>query len=373
MREDTTFVGLDAHKKAINVALRLPDGRFIEWIATNQPNAIRQLARKILRNAVGEVKCCYEAGPCGYALQRLLLIEGVDCIVAAPSLIPIKPGERIKTDRRDARKLAQHLRAGDLTEVRPPSEAEEAVRDLCRCREDAKQDLTRARHRLSKLLLRYGMIYSEGRPWTQKHRAWLRRLCFDHGATNTTFNDYLLSIEQIELRLRDLEDRMAQLALESPIAQPVAWLRCFRGIDTVTAMTIVTELHDFRRFQSPRQLMSYLGLVPSEHSSSDKVRRGAITKTGNAHVRRVLVEAAWHYRYYPRVAKALAQRRKNQPGAVIAIADEAQRRLYKRFCRLQEKGKPRTKVVTAVARELVGFIWAALKHETNTGVTHDAA
>ena len=361
-----TYVGLDAHKKAINVAMLLPGQRGpVDWEVTNEPRAIRRLVKRLRREAPGEIRCCYEAGPCGYALQRRLMSDekaGVICEVVAPSLIPIKPGDRVKTDRRDARKLAELLRAGLLTEVHPPTEAEEAVRDLCRCREDAKEDLLRARHRLSKLLLRRGWVYGGGKKaWTVAYRQWLRGLEFEHEADRVVFEDYLLAVEQVEERVKSLDDRLAEAAEREPYREPVGWLRCFRGIDTVTAMTVVAEIHNFQRFESARGLMAYLGLTPSEHSSSDKRHLGSITKAGNSHVRRVLVEASWHYRHHPGVGQRLRQRRQGQPGRVIALADKAQQRLCRRYRRLTGRGKPANKVVVAVARELVGFIWAALQ------------
>jgi transposase len=362
MDERSTHVGLDVHKKQIVVALLRPgSSEAVEWKIANEPRALRRLARRIQREASGEAICVYEAGPCGYTPQRQLEAHGLRVQVVAPSLIPRKPGERIKTDRRDARKLASLSQAGLLTEVCPPSREEEAVRDMCRCREAARQDLTRARHRLSKLLLRQGRIYRTGRNWTQAHRRWLRGLSFERTALRITFEHYLLAIEQLEERLRALEAELEAIAGEEPYREPVGWLRCFRGIDTVSALTIVAELHDFRRFESPRRLMAYLGLVPGERSSGERTQRGGITKAGNRHVRRVLVEAAWHYRHRPAVGKALRQRRQGQPGRVIALADQAQVRLHRRFYRLVlNNHKPTQKAVVAVARELVGFLWATL-------------
>ena len=362
MFESSTHVGLDVHKNEIVVALLRPGEREpVQWRVVNEARGIRRLARRIQREAEADVTCVYEAGPCGYELQRRLEGEGLSTQVIAPSLIPRKPGERIKTDRRDARKLAELSRAGTLTEVRPPSEQEEAVRDLCRCREAAVRDLTRARHRLSKLLLRRGLVYRSGKNWTQAHRRWLRGLSFEHKSLEIVFADYLLAIEQLEERRRALDIELESVSQQEPYRDPVGRLRCFRGIDTVSALTIVAELHEFRRFDSPRRLMGYLGLVPGEASSGEHTRRGAITKTGNRHVRRVLVEAAWHYRHRPAVGKALRQRREGQPPAVIALADRAQRRLNRRFYRLVlSRGKPPQKAVVALARELVGFVWATL-------------
>jgi len=358
-----TFVGMDAHKKAINVAMLLPgQNEPVEWQLANEPAAIRRLAKKLQREAPGEVRCCYEAGPCGYVLQRQLEDTGaVVCEVVAPSLIPVKPGERIKTDRRDARKLARLLRSDDLTAVHPPTSADEAVRDLCRCREDARKDLHRARHRLDTFLLRRACLYTlTRRRWGQPYRTWLSGLKFEHAADQVTFEDYVRTIAQAEERLRRLDEHLGLVAEQDPYREPVGWLRCFRGIDTVTAVTVVAELHDFRRFQTARALMAYLGLVPSEHSSGERQRRGAITKAGNIHVRRLLIEAAWHYRHRPHVGVGIRQRRRGQPDRIIAIADRAQDRLFHRFRTLTARGKIPNKAVVAVARELVGFVWAAL-------------
>lgn len=362
MTKFTTYVGMDVHKKDIVVALLLPDSQEpSEWKLRNEPRAVRRLAKRLSREAVGELVCMYEAGPCGYTLQRQLLKEGIGADVVAPSLIPVKPGERIKTDRRDARKLAAAARAQMLTVVRPPTEDEEAVRDLCRCREDGREDLTRARHRLNKMLLRRGFVYRAGKNWTQRHRQWLRSLAFEDLPSRTVFEDYLAAVEYLEERLRELGSRLEEVAQQEPYRERVGWLRCFRGIDTITAMTILAELHDFRRFESPRRLMSYLGLVPSEHSSGERTRRGAITKAGNSHVRRLLVESSWHYRHRPGVSATLRRRREGQPQEILALADRAQRRLHRRFHRLVlASGKAPQKAVVAIARELVGFLWAAL-------------
>jgi transposase len=369
MEKGITWVGIDAHKKALNVAIFWPgEPRATEWTVDNTASSVRKLARQLVeRTEGGEIRCCYEAGPCGYALQRRLEQGGaMVCEVVAPSLIPIKPGERIKTDRRDARKLAELLRAGLLTEVCPPSLEFESLRDLSRCREDAKQDQLRCRHRLGKFLLRRGLSFS-GQSWSVAHRAWLKKLQFEHSADRTVFEDYLRAIEQVEQRIEMLDEKMVQEAETPSVREHVGWLRCFRGIDVVTSFGIITELHGIERFTSPRELMAYLGLVPREHSSSDSIRRGSITKTGNRHLRRLLVEAAWHYRHWPATSKALLQRRAQQPTSVIAIADRAQHRLHRRYRRLIERGKPTSKAVVAVARELAGFIWAALQHPQQPG------
>ena len=362
MRESITHVALDAHMRMLQVAMLLPGSEVpIEWQVANEAGAIRRMVKRILKEAKGEVRMCYEAGPCGYALQRTLKDLGVDCVVIAPSLIPVKPGDRIKTDKRDARKLVGLFRAGLLTEVHPPTQGEEALRDLSRCREDARADMGRARHRLGKMLLRRGIVWEGGKKnWSQAYMKWLRTLQFDHLADKRVFEDYVLAIEHLEERLKGLESALEAAAQKDPYRERVGALRCFQGIDTVTAVTVVAELHDFGRFQSPRELMGFLGLVPSEHSSSDSRRLGSITKAGNSHARRVLVESAWHYRHAPRLGPTLRKRREGQAAAAIAIADKAAQRLHRKFGRLDARGKPRPKIVVAVARELVGFLWAVL-------------
>lgn len=363
MGEPITFVGMDVHRKDIAVAMLVPEGTGpLEWRAANEPAAVRRLAKKLQREGGGVVHCVYEAGPCGYALQRQLRSQGLTCDVVAPSMIPIRPGEKVKTDRRDARKLAELARGGLLTVVRPPTEDEEAVRDLCRGRDDARLDLMRARHRLGKFLLRRGRVFGTGqqRAWSQAHRWWLGQQAFERTAERIMFEDYLLSVEQAEARRRSLELHLEDIAHEPLYAERVGWLRCFRGIDTVTAITLIAELHDFRRFRSPSQLMAYLGLVPSEYSSGPRQQRGGITHTGNRHVRRLLIEAAWHYRHKPHVSEQLAARRHGQSATKIALADKAQLRLCRRYRRMDRRGKHPTKIVVAVARELAGYLWAAL-------------
>lgn len=360
-----TWVGMDAHKDSIEVARLVgTSAQFETWKLEYTPQAVRRLARKLRRDAGdGEVRCCYEAGPIGFTLKRL--IEGSDCglvcEVVAPSLIPVKPGERVKTDRRDARKLALLFRACTLTEVHPPTPEQEAVRDLCRCREDAKQDLLRARHRLSKFLLRRGLIWRQGKAWTQRHWAWIRSLEMSHPADRQTVDSYLLFIEQIIDRVRDLERSIAEAGQQEQYRGAVNALRCFRGIDTITAVTLAAELHDIGRFSTPRELMAYLGLTPSVHASGGKTHRGKITKAGNAHVRRVLVEAAWSQRHKPGIGLALQKRREGQPRWAIAHADRAMKRLHSRYAKMLHRGKPQGTTIVAIARELAGFVWATLQ------------
>lgn len=360
MNEAITVVGMDTSKATIQPALLLP-GRAepTVWEIANEAAAVRRLVRKVQREAPGEVVFVYEAGPCGYALQRQIEGLGSRCLVVAPSLIPVKPGERIKTNRRDAKKLALLHRAGLLTQVRPPSPEEESVRDLCRAREDILEDRLRCRHRLTKLLLRRGLVYTNGRHWTLGHWRWLKGVSFENEADRVVLADYMLAVEQADARLGNLEAQLLAFAQKDPFRERVSWLRCFRGIDNLTAITVVSELHGIERFQTPRQLMAYLGLVPSENSTGDKQRRGR-TGAGNSHVRRVLTEACHVYRHRSTAAGALAKRRVGQPNWVIAIADKAQQRLHRRFWKLLQRGLPKGKIIVALERELVGFLWAVL-------------
>jgi transposase len=354
---------MDAHKNSIKVAALVPgQDEPVEWSEVTTADAIQRLARRLQRlSPEGEVRCCYEAGPTGYALQRRLRAAGVDCIVIAPSLVPVKTGVRIKTDRRDARKLAMCLRNGELTEVHPPSETDEALRDLCRCRDSVRTDLLRSRHRLGKFLLRRHLIYRETKHhWGSRHVQWLEQLRFDDPMSQATFDSYFLAMQQLEERLAQLDARLAEFGAQQPYRENVAALRCFKGIDTVTAVCLVAELHDFRRFRSPRQLAAYVGLVPSEHSSGDREQRGSITKAGNRHARRLLVEASWHHRHRPALSGPLRARREGQPARVLTIADRAQERLSARFRRMSANGTVHPKAIVAMARELCGYLWATL-------------
>lgn len=361
MKDSITYVALDTHKKEHTVALLLAGHEQPEvWTIRNTKRDVRRMVRRIIRRAPDPVKFCYEAGVCGFALQRQIEAEGAECVVIAPSLVPVKPGQRIKTDRRDARKLVKMLQAGMLTKVHPPTEEEESVRDLCRCREAAQQDLTRIRHQLSKFLFRRGWIYQSGRQWTQKHLQWIARIRFDRPRDRQLLSEYLLELHHRQERAASLARAVEEAAAACPWTKQVGWLRCFRGIDTITALTVLSELHGVGRFDSPRQLMCYLGLTPSEDSSGDKDRKGGITKAGNRRVRRVLMEASWHQAKPPRVSQALRKRRESQPAWVIQVADRAMKRLHGRYWHLVQRGKLPTKAATAVCRELSGFLWAVL-------------
>jgi transposase len=361
MAEPITYVGIDAHARTLQVAVLVTDSeRTTLWELPNESRAIERLARKLEREHPGPIECCYEAGPCGYPLQRQLTRGRIRCRVIAPSLIPRKPGERIKTDRRDARKLAELLRADLLTAVIPPTPAQEAVRDLCRARDDARDDLHRARMRFTKFLLRRGLHYAQ-RNWTKQHTEWLDSLRWSDLPEQPVVENYRLAIAQVAARIVELEHGLQQLAATLAYARPVAALRCFRGIDTVCAMSLLAELHDVRRFRSAKALMAYVGVIPREHTSGDRTRRGPITKLGNPFLRRLLVEAAWHYRHEARIGRPLRLRRLGQPAAIIAVADKAQHRLCRRYRQMRARLKPTPQITVAIARELAGFIWAVLQ------------
>jgi transposase len=358
--QSTTIIAFDQHAATTVAAVLLPGHRTpaLHPLASDSPTILRFVER--LRRQ-GPIACCYEAGPCGFDLQRALTAQEVACEVIAPALIPRRAGDRVKTDRRDAAHLAVLYRAGALTPIHIPTDQEEAARDLLRCREDIRADLLRARHRLSKFLLRHGRRFTATKKaWSKRHDVWLRAQTWPLPALDQTHRAYLRTVDEAVARLHAVEqDLRALLDLEA-LRPRVARLRCFRGIDDLTALTIAAELGDPRRFPTAPRTMAFVGLVPSEHSSGTKRARGAITKTGNAHLRRVLIEAAWHYRHHPFIGRALRERQRGAPASVIAQAWAAQQRLYRRYQRLAARGKPKQHVVTAVARELTGFVWAAL-------------
>jgi transposase len=360
MLKSTTIIAFDHHAATTVAAVLLPGQRTpaLHSLPSDMPTIQRVVAR-VQRQ--GPVTCCYEAGPCGFELQRSLTARGMPCEVIAPALIPRRAGDRIKTDRRDAGQLAVLYRAGALTAIHIPSDQEEAARDLLRCREDIRADLLRARHRLSKFLLRHGRRFTGTKQaWSTRHDTWLRAQAWPLPALDQTHRAYLRAVDETRARLRDVEaDLRALLDLE-PLRARVVRLRCFRGIDDLTALTIAAELGDPRRFATAPSLMAYVGLVPSEHSSGGKRAQGAITKTGNAHLRRVLVESAWHYRHHPFVSAAVRARQRGAPAGGIAHAWTAQQRLHRRYARFAARGKRKQHIVTAVARELTGFVWAAL-------------
>lgn len=357
--QNTSYVGMDVHKATISVSIA-EDGRdgavrFLGAIP-NTHDDVAKLAKKLSRH--GNLNFCYEAGCCGYGIYRQLTALGHACAVIAPSMTPRKPGERIKTDRRDSQKLAILHRSGDLTPVWVPDETHEAIRDLVRARIDASMQLMRARQQLLAFLLRHRRTYATGKHWTQRHRSWLAGQTFDQQAHQIVFQDYIEAVWAAQERRDALIDRITAIVSEWSLGPLVEALRALRGIDLLSAATFVAAIGDLSRFESPRLLMAYLGLVPSEHSSGESTRRGGITKTGNREARRMLVEAAWSYRYPARVAKEKAEIIVRLPKPVRDIAWKAQDRLCRRYRTLSAKGKKSTVVVTAVARELAGFVWA---------------
>jgi transposase len=367
MGEGTTHVALDDSKRKIAVGVLRPGKHESDLHEIpNEPRSIRRLFERLLHE--GPVKACYEAGVSGYDLHRRIVALGVHCDVIAPALTPRRPGPRIKTDRRDAAKLVRLYRAGELTAVHVPDESEEAVRDLLRCRDDIREDVVRWRHRLVKFLFRHGHVYRTGTHWRQAHWTGVRAQRFELPELQRTFEAILFAVEQAQARLADLDREIETIAERPPYREPVGWLRCFRGIDTLGAMVLLAEIVDFHRFHTPRELMAYLGLVPSEYSSGPTERRGAITKAGNTHVRRILVEAAWHYRHGPRLGRAIALRIRNQPTDVVGQAWKAQQRLHRRYRHLVHRGKRAPIAAVAVARELVGFLWAAMTRTHNIGL-----
>lgn len=355
MGQAKTFAGLDVHAaKVVAAIVDAESGELCTQRLSGRAQSVVEFCAALPRPA----RVTFEAGPTGFGLARRLSAAGVDCLVAAPGKIARPAQERVKTDRRDAELLVRLLMAGQLHPVRVPTPEEEALRDLVRAREDLRGDLMRARHRVAKLLLRHERRF-EGNNWTGRHREWLARVELDQPVAQMVLLDGVGAIDALLVRREALERRMAELVPGSPWAETVARLRCLRGIDTLSAFGLCAEIGDFGRFERAEQLMSFLGLVPCEYSTGDKRRQGSITKSGSDHARRLLVEAAWHYRRAPRVGRELERRQVGQRQDVIAISWKAQQRLHRCWRRLDhERGKRRTVVAVAVARELAGFCWA---------------
>ncbi len=361
------YVGMDVHQASITLAV-LPAHAPAPTRVDQLPNDLPKVRRYLDRLAEGgTVLACYEASGAGYVLQRVLASWGYSCVVIAPSLIPTKPGVQRKHDRYDAAQLARLFRAGELTAVRVPSEGEERIRDLVRCRETIQRELLQSKHYLLKFLARRGLRFLEGTHWTKAHVAWLETLTAVTSPLveedQTVFREYLALFHYKNDRRLVLDRQIAALATRPALAPAVGRLQCFRGVQVHSAMVLVTEIGDWRRFAAPTQLMAYLGLVPSEHSSGPRERKGSITKAGNSHCRHVLIQAAWSYRHRPKVAATLRARQREQPAPVIAHAWKAQHRLHALFQHLSYRKQPRVAVV-AVARELVGFLWAVMQNLT---------
>ena len=356
MTATMTYVGLDVHARSTHAAAidvhsgELRRSRF--GLGSDEVLAWLQALPQPLRG-------CYEAGPTGFALYRAAADAGVQLDVVAPSKTPRAPGDRIKSDRKDAELLARLLLAGQLKPISVPSPALEAARHLCRAREQVRSDLMRCRHRVSKLLLLHGRVYAEPTTWNERHRRWLARQRFEETETELAYLDTLAAVDGLVARKAALDERLSRLALEGEWAPTVARLRCFRGIDTLSALVLALEVGDFSRFARPAQLASWLGLVPTLDQSGESRRQGAITKTGSSYARRLLVEAAWQYLREPRIGVTLRNRQQGQPAQVLQIAWRAQHRLYRLQKRLRARGKPGNVATVAVARELACFLWAA--------------
>jgi transposase len=361
------YIGLDVHKETIVWAIALrgrSEPQFRGEIA-NRPKTVAKLVDRLSKEFDGQVLLwCYEAGPCGYVLHRQLLSLGHDCQVVAPSKIPKQPGERVKTDRRDAIKLARLLRSGDLTGVWVPGTEQEAIRDLTRARGDIKEQQLKARQQLNAFVLRQGHTWSGGKcRWTKAHFNWLEELRFGHHMQQIVLQEYINAVKEADARLGGM-NALLEKALPTWSMAPVVYsLKALRGIDTLAGMILIAELGDISRFESPRQLMSFLGLVPSEHSSGPRRRQGGITLTGNGYARRILVESAWSYRFPARQTMHLKRKAINASDEAKDIAWKAQKRLCGRYRDLSQSGKNIKVVCVAVARELVGFIWDIACHE----------
>jgi transposase len=362
--ENVRYIGLDVHKETIVIAVAESDGSQPEVLCTI-PNETQRLLKQMSKlGAPGLLRVCYEAGPTGFGVYRALQEAGIDCKVVAPSLIPKKSGDRVKTDKRDAVKLARFLRSGDLTAIHVPDEATEAMRDLVRSREDAKEAERAARHQLTKFLLRHGRHFTGKTTWTEAHLDWIRSQQFKHEAQNRVLVDYVRTVEnattRVALLMKDIVD-LVETWSKKPLVQA---LQALRGVQLITAVAIAAEIDDFSRFARPSEFMAYLGLVPSENSSGETKRRGGITRAGNRHVRTLLVESAWGYRHNARMSREIRKRNEGLSEEVKQIAWKAQCRLHGRYQHMVARGKAHQVAITAVARELAGFIWSIARQPT---------
>jgi len=354
----TIHLGMDVSKNTIVAGVLMP-GREVPVVDRiwNEEGSVRHLIGRL--GDPGGLRACYEAGPCGFGLHRLLTSMGVACEVVAPSLIPRRPGDRVKTDRRDAARLARLLRAGELTPVRVPSPAEEAVRDLVRARAALLADRKRAQQRITAMLIRHDRIW-RGTYWTQAHEQWIAGQSFGEPALAAALAHYRAALDTRRAELDAAEAALAPWAARDPLGPAVARLGCYRGIAELTGLTLAAEVVDWRRFGSARAFMGFTGLVPAEYSSGDRTRRGPITKAGSAPARTALIEAAWAYRFRPAIGVTLRRRQAGASPATLARSWQAQRRLHARYKAMTARGKPPGLAVTAIARELAGFVWAEM-------------
>ena len=360
MKSNSTFIGMDVHKNSINIAIA-QQGRKGQVRHYGKIEGTLSALDKVVRKLVSKgdpLHFVYEAGPCGYQIYRHLTAQGFDCSVVAPSRVPKQSGNRIKNDRRDALMLARLHRSGELTAVYVPLAEDEAMRDLTRAREDAKGNEKKSKQRLRAFLLRSGHRYSGRSPWSRAYMRWLSDIKMPHQAQQIVLQEYIDTLSECTVRVQRLTEQIRQLLPQWQLFPVVQALQSLRGVSLIVAATTVSEIGDLKRFQDPAELMSYLGLVPSEHSSGENIRRGSITKAGNGHVRRVLVEAAWAYRYRARISRTLLKRQENLPQPIRDIAWKAQLRLCSRYRHFWAKGKAKQVIVTAIARELCGFMWA---------------
>ncbi len=360
MAKARTLVGLDVHAtKIVAAVLDAETGQLQTFTMSGETRKAAEFCAAL----PAPVRVAYEAGPTGYGLARELTKRGAQCVVAAPSKIPRGSGDRVKTDRRDAEHLVRLLLAGKLHPVRVPGPEEEALRDLVRARESVRMDLMRSRHRLSKLLLRHGIRFDDGNAWTERHQRWLAGVELEWPAAQTTLLDLRGAIDALVIRRDQLEREILAILPACPWTAQIGRLRCLRGIDTLTAVGLCSEIGDFERFARAEQLMSYIGVVPSEATTGQQRRLGSITKTGSGHARRLLIEAAWHYRARPNLGKALTERQDGQPQTAVAVSWKAQLRLHRTWTRLEARAKRRTLIAVAAARELAGFCWAITQIE----------
>jgi len=369
MSESTMFVGLDVHKESIEIALAPSGGSEVRSYGSiaGDLDAVDKAIRNI-RGKHRQLNFVYEAGPCGYALYRHLTKRGFACAVVAPSMIPKRSGDRIKTDRRDAIMLARAHRAGDLRAVYVPGPEDEAIRDLTRSREDAMISGKRARQQLGALLLRQNIRYPGNRAWTQAHQRWLARIAMPQPVQQIVFQEYLHAVDEAHQRMERITEQLRQTVACWRMAPVAGALQSLRGVSLIAASSVLAELGDLTRFDNPRHLMAFLGLVPSQYSSGPRQQMGHITKTGNSHARRMLVEAAWAYRFPARISRGLRDRQENLPQAVTDIAWKAQMRLCRKYRRMAARGKLKQVITTAIARELSGFIWAIAREVKPTSI-----